>query len=141
MDFLFIILVIVAPILSILGWLFWLVLGGWVAKKSFYPVVSQDVVSWSRGGRLGGSDLDVLLSQLDQAFRSGSAGHENLGSNFGAFNNLSADQPFQIQGMMLKAQSHMAQMDAIGRQRYDNRISELSSMAASAGIDWTPGSY
>lgn len=35
----------------------------------------------------------------------------------------------------------MQQLDALQRQRYDLRVSELQGMAASAGIDWSPSSY
>ena len=43
--------------------------------------------------------------------------------------------------MMLQAQNRMHQLDDLSRQRYETRMADLGGMAASAGIDWSPGSY
>ena len=47
----------------------------------------------------------------------------------------------RFQTLLMQAQNQMTQINDISRQRYETRIGELSGMAASAGFDWSPGSY
>lgn len=46
-----------------------------------------------------------------------------------------------IMGQLGQMNNHFSQLDALHRQRYETRVSELHGMAASAGLDWTPPSY
>ena len=54
---------------------------------------------------------------------------------------MSPQQKAQIAQMLTQANTHMNQLNDLSRQRYENRVGDLMGMAASAGIDWTPGSF
>ena len=139
MDALFLILIIAVPILSVLGWLFWMVVIGFAAKKT-YDAVSSSNMAGAFGGGMGYRDMDALFAQLDQGLRA-SAGSAAQGGSKAAAQSMSPEQRLQIQMMFMRAQNQMRQVDALSRQRYDTRMADLSGMAASAGLDWTPPSY
>jgi len=44
----------------------------------------------------------------------------------------------QLATMFLQYQNQMAQLDQLHKARYEDRLGELQSMAANAGIDWKP---
>ena len=135
METWFIILIIGAVIASIVGPIMWILIAAFVVKKSLSASTNIGATGF------GNPDLDTLLVQLDQMIRAANAAPGR--SPGGARNtaNLSPQQQLQIQAMMMKAQNQMTQLDNLGRQRYETRMADLSGMAASAGIDWTPGSY
>jgi hypothetical protein len=120
-------LVLLAPIASLIGWLFWIGIIALAAKAA----LDGNAMS-SRGG----GDFETLLTQIDRALRAATPQRPGTGGFDGT--NLSPQQQLQLQNMMMKAQSQMAQMDALSRERYDTRVADLTSMAASAGIDWRP---
>ena len=124
MESLFWIFLIAAPLLGVLGWVFWIVVGWFFFKRS------MDLARSSQ------DDLGMLLAQLDRSLRAAAEGQsvEIAGGSPG----LPPQQQLQIQGMLLQAQNRMAELDSLSRQRYETRLSELGGMAASAGIDWTP---
>lgn len=140
MEILFIILIIAVPIISVLGWIVWMVVIGFIAKKSFEAASTSKTIG-GLGGGIGYGEFDALLAQLDQAMRVASAGQGGPAAGGEGLQNLSPQQQLQIQTMMMSAQNQMAQMDTLGRQRYETRMADLSGMAANAGLDWTPGSY
>ena len=127
MEFWFWVLIIAAPILGILAWVFWLVVV-WLFFKKTVEVAARSQ-----------NELDMLLAQLDQALRAAAAAQGQAGSGAGGLQLPPQQQ--QIYSMLLQAQNQMTQLDSLGRQRYETRLSELSGMASSAGIDWTPGSF
>lgn len=140
MEFWFLVLIIAAPILTVSGWLVWVVIFGFIVKKGFDSVASSNTSS-SFGGGVGYGDLDALFAQLDQALRAAAASYGGPGASGARLQNLSPQQQLQIQTMLMQAQNRMAQTDALSQQRYETRMADLSGMVASAGIDWTPGSY
>lgn len=129
MEFWFWILIIAVPILSILGWVFWIVVGWLFVKKT------MDVAAQSQ------QEMNLLLSQLDQALRAAATAEGQSASGGGGVQRLPPQQQLQIQSMLLQAKNQMTQLDSVSQQRYEGRLSELSGIAAEAGIDWTPGSY
>lgn len=134
----FFILIIVGPILTVLGWLFWVGVVALIAKNAFGGTANSNTRGF--GGEAGYGQMDSLFVQLNQALRAASAGHGARGASTG-LQNLPPKQQLQIQNMLMRAQNQMAQMDALSRQRYETRMGDLTGMAASAGIDWKPGSY
>jgi hypothetical protein len=50
-------------------------------------------------------------------------------------------QQAQIVTMMARANKELLTLDEDRRQRYESRVGEMASMAASAGIFWTPPGY
>ena len=115
MDFLFI-MVILSAVLGAVGYAAWFIFFVWLAKKA-YSAAQRD--------------LDRVLPNLEQLIRS----YSRLPVN------QQGQQKMQIMNMLMQANSQMHQLQGLHRQRYDLRVSELQGMAASAGIDWTPGSY
>jgi hypothetical protein len=134
----FFILIIAGPVLSVLGWLFWVGVVALIAKNAFGGMANSNTRGFGSGTGYG--HMDALFVQLDQALRAASAGRGAKSASAG-LQNLSPEQQLQIQKMFMQAQNQMSQMDALSRQRYDTRMGDLTGMAASAGIDWKPGSY
>ena len=129
MDFWIWALIIGAPILAVLGWVFWLVVGWLAVKKAVQAATYQQ------------NQLDQLLVQLDSALRAAAAAQDQRGGATPGAGSLTPRQQAELQTMWMQAQNRMADLDALSRQRYETRVSELSGMAASAGIDWTPPPY
>jgi len=132
MEFWILVLIIAGPILSLLGWLFWIGIAAVIAKQGF------DVAKASYGTNLFGSNnqFDALLTQIDQALRTAATRGQATGSN-----SVSTTQQLQLQRMLMDAQNQMKQMDSLSRQRYETRVADLTGMAASAGIDWKPPTF
>jgi hypothetical protein len=103
-------------IVPLLGWIAWWVLAIWLARK----FVSR-----------AGGDLERMFSTLNQQLTGLSSVPPNQ----------RAAREAQIAAMFGRANIQLRQLDALNRERYDLRASELQGMAASAGIDWTPPSY
>lgn len=118
------VLIIAVPILiTILGWVFWIVVGWFFVKKT------MDVAAHSQ------QEMDMLLSQLDQALRAAAKAQGQAASGGGGLQHLSPQKQLQIQSMLLQAQNQMTQLDSSSRERYEERLSEL---AAGANLELTP---
>ncbi len=139
MEWLFLILIIAVPIISVVGWLFWVLVVGFAAKKT-YDAVSSSNMAGAFGAGVGSGDLNAMLAQLDQMLRASAGASSGRGGSGAGLKNMSPEQQLRIQTMLMQAQNQMAQMNALSRQRYETRMADLSGMAASAGIDWTPSS-
>lgn len=116
MDILFW-LVMAAVVLPILGWVFWVVIFVWIAR-AFMNSAERDL------NRMF-ADVERTLAQAQG----------------GGAAQMSPQQQAQIAQMLMNAQLQMGRLDDLQRQRYDVRMGELSSMAANAGLDWSPSSY
>lgn len=110
-------LIIVGAVLSAFGGIIW-----WVIVFFF---IKSAVSSAQR-------DLDRLLPGIERMLR------QSTDTSGGQ---LDSQQQAQLINMMMQAQNQMQQLDGLHRQRYETRVGDLMGMAASAGIDWTPGSY
>lgn len=77
-------------------------------------------------------DLDRLLPNIEYMLR------QAPNTSYGQLN---PHQQAKLVNMMMKAQNQMHQLEGLHRQHYENRVGELMSMASSAGIDCTAGSY
>ncbi len=135
METWFITLLIVAAIASVVGPIIWFLVVAFVVKKSYDASANIGATGF------GSSELDALIVQLDQMIRAANAASGPSPTGAPNTANLTPQQQLQIQTMLMQAQNQMTQLDNLGRQRYETRLADLSGMAASAGIDWTPGSY
>ena len=54
---------------------------------------------------------------------------------------LKSHQQAQLSGMLIEARRQMRHLNAVHRQRYENRVDDLMGMAAQAGIDFSPGGF
>ena len=108
----FIVILIIGGVVSVAGFIIWIVFFVWLAKSAFKQAESQ---------------LGQLLPQIDQMLK--------------AADQMSPQQKNQIAQMLMQANTQMGQLNDLSRQRYENRVGELMGMAANAGIDWTPGSF
>jgi predicted PurR-regulated permease PerM len=108
----FIVILIIAGVVSVAGAIFWLVFFVWLAKSAFKQAESE---------------LGQLLPQIDQMLK--------------AADKMSPQQKNQIAQMLMQANTHMGQLNDLSRQRYENTMGDLTGMAASAGIDWTPPAF
>ena len=111
------IIVIIGVVLSAIGGIIWWVIV-FLFVKSAVGTAQQD--------------LDNLLPNIEAML------HQATSTPAGK---LPLHQQTEVMNMFLQAQNQMNQMDGLYRQRYENRVGELMSMGASAGIDWSPGSY
>lgn len=116
----FIILAIGGVVLSAIGGLIWWVIVFLFVKKAVGAVGPVR------------HDLDYILPNIEALLRQ--AASTPTGQ-------LPLNQQTEVMNMFMQAQNQMNQLDGLHRQRYENRVGELMSMGASAGIDWTPGSY
>lgn len=135
METWFITLLIGAAIASVVGPIIWFLVVALVVKKSYDASVNIGATGF------GSSELDALIVQLDQMIRAANAASGPSPTGAPNTANLTPQQQLQIQTMLMQAQNQMTQLDNLGRQRYETRLADLTGMAASAGIDWTPGSY
>jgi hypothetical protein len=114
--FLIILIVVVFSVLSVLGTVAWWVFVFWAGKKALTAMVGS---------------LDSLLPQIEAQLQ--------------AYRNLPpaqrAGQEQQIVAMMFKMNQQMRQIESLHRSRYEARAGEIASMAASAGISYTPPSW
>ena len=110
------VLIFVSVVISGLGSILWWVAVFFVAKKALDQVRRN---------------LDQTLPALERQLR----GYQQLPPP------ARSAQAAQIATMLMQAQKQLRQLDSLQRERYDVRVSELSSMAANAGISWTPPSY
>lgn len=134
MEFWILVLIVAVPILTVLGWLFWFLVFGFIAKKGLDAVASAGAVN-TFGAGAGYADLDALFAQVDQALRAASAGSTGAGAHTAGTQHLSLQQQQQIQAMMMQAQNRMSQLDALHQQRYEGRMADINGMAVAAGID------
>lgn len=115
MDFFFWMLLIAIGI-TIIGWLFWIVLFVWLAKL-FMSAAERNVNSSM-------NELEALLQQATQQ-----AGH------------IDPSQQASIAQMMTQAHLQMGRLNDLSRQRYETRMGDLMGMAGQAGISWSPPPY
>lgn len=109
MELLFLLALLAAGVISMIGTLLWWFGIAWAAKKAISGASQQ------------GPDIEMLLQQLTREIQSQAA---------------TGRRSPQLSGLMGQFNRQMRDLDAVGRARIENRAAELSSMAASAGIDW-----
>lgn len=136
MDPLLLVLLVAVPVLSVLGWVFWIAVGWFAIRKTMAVAQHQQ------------SDLDQFLVQVERALLAASSQQAGPGLPQqpaaqgripGASpTRLTPEQQLQLQAMLMQVQNQMRQVDNLSRQRYESRVSDLHGLAASAGIDWTP---
>jgi len=80
------------------------------------------------------SDIETLFTAIQKQIASASsAGGVRRGP--GA---VHQPAPPQLTAMILQYHNQMAQLDRLHQAQYEARLGELQSIAANAGIDWTP---
>ena len=109
-----IVLGIIGVVVTVLGWVIWLVFWVWLARTA--------ISASERNLNQLFPDMERMLSQVPQ----------------GRIDQMNPQQQAQINSMLLQAQNHFHQLDDLARQRYETKVSGLMGMAAEAGIDWTP---
>jgi hypothetical protein len=112
MELLFILLVIGAIVVGILSYVIWIVFFVWAVKK-------------------GIESLQADMTRAQQLLQQ----YQFLPPP------SQAQMRPEILQLLTQANAHLQQMDSLRRQRYDLKVGELHSMAAQAGIDWTPPPY
>jgi hypothetical protein len=112
----FIAAIVFLMILGGLGSIAWWVFVIWLGSKVWRAAASQ---------------LDGLLPQIEAQLRT----YQYLPPS------QRAGQDAQIAAMMFKLNQGMRQIDSVHRARYEARVGEISSMAAQAGIDFTPSPW
>jgi hypothetical protein len=112
MDILLILLVLGAIVVSVVGYVLWIVFVVWAVKK---------------GVEAMHADM-TRAQQLLQTYASMPAPSQTQ---------MKPD----ILHLLNRTNIQLQQMDALRRQKYEVRVGELQSMAAQAGIDWTPPPY
>lgn len=80
------------------------------------------------------NDIEALFTAIQRQIASASA----AGGVRGSPGIMHQPAPPQLTAMMLQYRNQMAQLDRLHRDQYEVRLGELQSMAANAGIDWTP---
>ncbi len=120
MEILLIGIIVVAPIISFLGWLVWVALAATAIRGAVGAAAASQ------------QDMERLLQEISMLLASAQPpGGPGTAS-------LSPQQQQALTAKIMQAQTQMAHLDALSRQRYDLRVSELQGMAASAGLDWRP---
>jgi hypothetical protein len=114
MEFLFILFIIAAVVLPIIGGIVWLLIYFFAAKTVISAAERQFQQTLP--------NLEAMLSQIPT----------------GGFSQLDPQQQNQITMMLMQANRQMSQLDDLSRQQYDVSVGNLMGMAAEAGIDWTP---
>jgi hypothetical protein len=79
-------------------------------------------------------DIEAIYRALQQEIANASASGGARKS--GAVSHQAAAP--QLATMFLQYRNQMAQLDQLHQARYEARLGELQSMAANAGLDWTP---
>ena len=80
------------------------------------------------------NDIEALLTAIHKQIASASS----TGGVRRPAGGMHQPPPPQLMAMMLQYRNQMAQLDQLHQAQYDVRMGELQSMAANAGIDWTP---
>jgi hypothetical protein len=112
MDLLFILLVLGAIVATVIGYVIWIVFFVWAVKKG----------------------VSAIQTDMDRA--------QKLIQAYGSLPiSAKAQREGQILQLLGQANTHLQQLDGLRRQQYEVKVGELHSMAAQAGIDWTPPSY
>jgi hypothetical protein len=112
MDLLLILLLLGAMVAGIIGNVIWIVFFVWAVKKG----------------------IDAVQADMNRA--------QQLMQQYRLMPTATQVQMKpEILGLLVKSNAHLQQMDSLRRQQYEVKVSELHSMAAQAGIDWTPPSY
>lgn len=111
---------------------YWLLIGG-AAVSAVTVVIWMVFFVWL--GKLimqqREKALSQMFSQLDETLRPLSPG---------GFSQLGSPQQGQVMQMLMKFQTQFNQLNDLGKQRHELTVSQLSGMAANAGISWTPPS-
>ena len=138
METLFIFLLVGGATIAVIGSVIWV---GFIIYAGVKTSDLVNTVSRSGGSNVyaSTSDLDALLGQLDRALRKACTARVLGGHAGGA--HLPPRKQLEIQKILMQTQSKICHLDSLSRQRYETRMADLSGMAASAGIDWTPESY
>jgi cytoskeletal protein RodZ len=112
MDLLFILLVLGAIVATAIGYVIWIVFFVWAVKKG----------------------VDAMQKDMNRA--------QGLIQTYRTVpTSTQAQMKPDILQLLANASTHLQQMDNLRRQQYEVKVGELHSMAAQAGIDWTPPPY
>ena len=137
METLFIVLLI-GGILALAGSIIWVLFIKHTAPKTHNSVASA-LTDMGSNPYESMSELDALLGELDRVLRSASMARA-FGGHAGD-PRLPPQRQLEIQSIVTQTRNRMRRLDNLSRRRYETRMADLSGMAASAGIDWMPGSY
>ena len=109
MELLFLLALLAAGAISIVGTVLWWLWIAWAAHKTI------------AAGSVQAPDIDTLLQELTREIQSQAT---------------TGRRSPQLGGLVADVRRRMRDMDALQRGRIENRVAELSTMAASAGIEW-----
>lgn len=112
MDPLLILLVVAVIVVGALSYVVWIVFFVWAVKKGIESMQA---------------DMNRAQQLIQQYRLSPPAAQAHMRPD--------------ILALLAKSNAHLQQMDSLRRQQYDLKVGELQSMAAQAGINWTPPPY
>ena len=85
--------------------------------------------------------LDTSLAQLDRLLRATCKRAGARRTIRGGRPTVSPYTQLRIQNMFMETHACLRRIDEASRRPYESRVADLSDMAESAGIRWTPGPY
>ena len=112
----FITIIVVIAVIGAIGSIAWWVFLIWAGAKLFSAATR---------------DLDRVFPQVEAALRQ----YQKMPAG-----QRPANDP-RIAALMMQMNRGLRDIDAVHRARYETRVGEISSMAAQAGIDFTPPSW